>query len=77
MPASIPDTNAPIINWINNKKRKNFTGNNLIEILLTCIEVNLRKFQKTIDKIIKVTSGSNSYAAQYIDKVYKKIIKVC
>ena len=56
VPASIPDTNAPKTNWINNKKIKNFTRNKLIEVLQICILVNLRKFQKTIDKIIKAVS---------------------
>lgn len=37
--------------------------------------INPSDKKRTIEKIIKVTSGSNKYSASYIDKVYKKVIK--
>jgi UDP-N-acetyl-D-galactosamine dehydrogenase len=37
--------------------------------------INPSDKKRTIEKIIKVTSGSNNYAADYIDKVYKQVIK--
>ncbi len=37
--------------------------------------INPSDKKRTIEKIIKVTSGSNKYAANYIDKVYKQVIQ--
>ena len=36
--------------------------------------INPSDKKRTVEKIIKVTSGSNSFAASYIDNVYKKVI---
>ena len=38
--------------------------------------VNPGDKKKTLDKIIKITSGSNKYALSVVDRLYKKIIKV-
>ena len=36
--------------------------------------INPSDKKRTVEKIIKVTSGSNSFAASYIDNVYKKLL---
>ncbi len=56
------------------EKKSNFKLNKEFYCGYSPERVNPGDAKRTIDKIIKVTSGSNDYAAKEVDKLYKSII---
>ncbi len=56
------------------EKKLNFKLNQEFYCGYSPERVNPGDTERTIDKIVKVTSGSNDYAAKEVDKLYKSII---
>ena len=78
-PGATEEICVPILEKYSNLKFKNNNNINKIEDIFYCgyspERVNPGDKYRTIEKIVKITSGSNSIARSFVDKLYKSIIK--